>query len=230
VKTYDIVIPHMNNPRVNVMAVSCLRSIRNNSQDYRVIWIQNGGPVPGSIVNALRRCEEVKIIQNATNLGFVKATNQGIRESNAPFVVLMNNDTEAAPGWLRKLQRPLLEGSAISGPLSSASGSWQGTWQPRVGDPVEVPANKSLAFFCTMITRQVFEQIGCLDESFGLGLGDDDEYCQRAREAGYRLALVQDLSIVHRHRSTFRTLFTRSQIHEIQQAAVKKLRAKGCQI
>jgi O-antigen biosynthesis protein len=212
------------------MAYSCLRSIRNNSQDYRIIWVQNGGPVPNSLLGELRQCEQAHIIQNATNLGFVKATNQGIRESNAPFVVLMNNDTEAAPRWLQKLRRPLLDGYAISGSLSSAFGSWQGRWQPRAGDPVQVPTDKSLAFFCTMIKREVFERIGCLDESFGLGLGDDDEYCHRAREAGYKLALVQDLTITHRHRSTFRTLFTQAQIHGIQQEAVKKLRAKGCQI
>jgi GT2 family glycosyltransferase len=224
-KTFDIVVPHCNVPRVIPAALLCVRSIRECSQDYRVIWIQNGGECPPAIDIELRLCEKCLTIMNPRNLGFVKATNQGIRASDAPYVVLMNNDARAATGWLRKLRAPLLSsGIGISGPLSTASGSWQGRMRPRQ-NPWIVPDDLNLAFFCAMIRRDVIEQIGLLDEAFGPGLGDDDDYSIRARAAGYRLALVTDLRIQHDHRSTFRELYSREQIRSIQQAAVRRIKS-----
>jgi len=42
-----------------------------------------------------------------TNLGFVGAVNAGIAASSGDIVALLNNDTEAEPGWLEALVRPL---------------------------------------------------------------------------------------------------------------------------
>lgn len=226
-KTYDIVIPHMNAPHINVIVFHCLRSIRRFSRDYRVIWVQNGGQIPSAAYNQLLECEAHRIIANKVNQGFVQATNQGMKASDAPFVVLLNNDTEVCAGWLEKLQRPLLDGYGISGPLSSAVNSWQGRWQSTGPDFIDVPEDKPLAFFCTMLRRDVIEKVGYLDEGYGLGLGDDDDFCYRVQRAGFKTALVQNLRITHRHRTTFRMLFGHRQIVEIQRKAIARLKQKG---
>ena len=45
--------------------------------------------------------------------------------------------------------------------------------------------------------REVYERLGGLDERFGLGFFDDDDLAERARLAGYSLAVARDLFIHH---------------------------------
>lgn len=47
----------------------------------------------------------LKLIRNLENLGFCRANNQGFAATDTAFVALLNNDAEAAPGWLAALYR-----------------------------------------------------------------------------------------------------------------------------
>ena len=60
-----------------------------------------------------------------------------------------------------------------------------------------------LSGFCVLMTRAVYESIGGLDERFGLGLFDDDDLAERARRAGFTLAVAHDLFIHHFGSRTF---------------------------
>ncbi len=225
-RAFDVIIPHCNAPGVDPLAAACLRSVRQCSRDYRVVWVQNGGEIPEEIRRELGQCEEALVVRNETNLGFVRATNQGLR-GGAPYPVMLNNDTRVPPGWLEKLRRPLLDESVgLAGPLTTAIDSWQGRVRPRA-NPWTVPDEYNLAFFCAMTRRDVVERVGLLDEGFGMGLGDDDDYCARVRAAGYRLALVTDLVVYHQHRATFRALFARQEIREMQSRAGRRLAEKS---
>src|SRR5579863_6773391 len=51
--------------------------------------------------------------------------------------------------------------------------------------------------------RAVYEAIGGLDERFGLGLFDDDDLAERARRAGFTLAVARDLFVHHFGSRTF---------------------------
>jgi GT2 family glycosyltransferase len=44
---------------------------------------------------------------------------------------------------------------------------------------------------------------GLLDERFGLGLFEDDDYCERVRQAEYHVACAEDVYIHHHHSATF---------------------------
>ena len=48
--------------------------------------------------------------------------------------------------------------------------------------------------------RQVFERVGELDEAFGVGFFEDDDYCRRVELAGWRIACAEDV-FVHHHLS-----------------------------
>ena len=50
-----------------------------------------------------RDFSEVRVLALPQNGGFVKAVNAGIAATSSAYVVLLNNDTEAAPGWLAAL-------------------------------------------------------------------------------------------------------------------------------
>jgi len=60
-----------------------------------------------------------------------------------------------------------------------------------------------LVGFCLAIKREVVEKIGVLDEAFGLGTYEDDDYCLRAREAGYVNMVARDCFIHHFGSRTF---------------------------
>ena len=51
--------------------------------------------------------------------------------------------------------------------------------------------------------RAVFDVIGGLDERFGLGFFDDDDLAERARRAGFELAVAHDLFVHHFGSRTF---------------------------
>ncbi len=60
-----------------------------------------------------------------------------------------------------------------------------------------------LSGFCLLITRGVYEAVGGLDTRFGLGFFDDDDLAERARRAGFELAVARDLFVHHFGSRTF---------------------------
>lgn len=216
---YDIIIPHYAaSEEVQTLARRCLESIREHSSDYRLIFVDNGGGEP--LMDELDKHDCV-VISPGTNLGFVKAVNAGIKISTAPFVVVMNNDTEAAHLWLEKLSAPLVWKSGISGPKTTTKESWQGNVPEGFAEFHTLSRKSMLAFFCAMFRRDVFEKVGLLDEDFGWGFGDDDNYCERVHRAGFELVLVTSLTIPHHHRTTFKQMFGAEKIKEMQDRAIQ---------
>ncbi len=60
-----------------------------------------------------------------------------------------------------------------------------------------------LSGFCLLMKRAVYDKIGGLDERFGLGMFDDDDFAERARRAGFELAVAHDLFVHHFGSRTF---------------------------
>jgi GT2 family glycosyltransferase/tetratricopeptide (TPR) repeat protein len=157
-----------------------------------------------------------RIVFNDTNLGFAGGNNVGLRLARGDFMVLLNNDTIVTRGWVRDLIRPMQLDPAIglTGPLTNAIGNEQKV--KRAYDSVdEMPAwarrfvrgrlrrtfeAGNLAFFCVAIRRSVLEEVGLLDDVYGLGFFEDDDYSRRAKRANYKLIIVDDV-FVHHHLS-----------------------------
>jgi hypothetical protein len=55
--------------------------------------------------------------------------------------------------------------------------------------------------------RDAFEAIGPLDESFGMGTLEDDDFSMRARRAGQRLLCAEDVLVHHFGEGSFGKLF-----------------------
>jgi len=64
-----------------------------------------------------------------------------------------------------------------------------------------------IAFFCVMFRAEIFNMIGLLDEDFGAGLFDDDDYCQRIHKVGYKTVLHLGVLVQHNHRTTFNEVY-----------------------
>ena len=85
--------------------------------------------------------------------------------------------------------------------LDSASTPLPGSGaRPGTGRLVDT---RRLIGFCLLIRRAVVDEIGVLDERFGVGCFEDDDYCLRAIEAGWRAVIAQDAFIHHFGGRTF---------------------------
>jgi N-acetylglucosaminyl-diphospho-decaprenol L-rhamnosyltransferase len=82
----------------------CLRSLERHRGDVRsdVVVIDNAS-VDGSAEMAVAAHPWARLIKNPTNVFLSPAWNQGIRETDAPFVLLLNPDTEWWHGTLAEL-------------------------------------------------------------------------------------------------------------------------------
>ena len=219
---YDVVFPNYVTDKSLPVVLRCLESLRRCAvSGSRLIFIDNASPALKKIELELARHQNVFRIINSTNLGFVKAVNQGIRASSEPYIVILNNDTEVVPGWLDKLRSGFVGNVGLVGPRSQPNGTISGLLPYRTS--AILPKRSMLVFFCVMISRQVIERIGVLDEDFGIGLGDDDDYCWRAQMAGFDLCYMGDLTIMHHHKTTFNQLYSPQQVAEMGRKAAEKL-------
>jgi hypothetical protein len=55
----------------------------------------------------------------------------------------------------------------------------------------------SLTLFCAGLRRDVYEQVGPLDERFGLGMFEDDDYVARVGGRGLQIACAEDVLVHH---------------------------------
>ena len=224
----DIVVPCFDQPE---FTAKCLDSIRATTKpgDFRVILIDNGSSPESSAVY-LEKLDGMQhwYCKLESNTGFVKATNCGLAVSTAPYVLLLNNDTELPPNWLEKMLE-VMEAEprvGIVGPLSSSAHQWQGqVGKGGVGWHV-LGLHQMLSFFCALIRRQVIVQCGYLSEEFRAGLGDDDDYAQIIHRSGWRLALRMDVEVLHHHRTSFRAVYGEGGWHEMQKENLEFFKKK----
>jgi GT2 family glycosyltransferase len=136
-------------------------------------------------------------------MGWVKAVNRGIGLSKAPYVCIMNNDTVVeTDDWLARLIDVAEAAPDI------------GLVNPEFGDEKRAVVSKrpfiEIDFcrgYCIVIKRAVMDRIGGLDEEYGLGYYDDDDYSVRAIRAGFRCVRALGVTVRHLRDSTFSDIF-----------------------
>ncbi|MCX5686631.1 MAG: glycosyltransferase, partial [Candidatus Omnitrophica bacterium] len=100
----DIIIPVWNQKDITK---DCIDSIaRNTKYPYCLILIDNASDNDTKrYLEGVRdnNALDVILIRNEKNLGFVKAVNQGLKASSAPYICIFNNDTVTTPGWLEEM-------------------------------------------------------------------------------------------------------------------------------
>ncbi len=161
--------------------------------------------------------------------GYTIAANVGLAASSSDYAILLNSDTVVSAGWLRRLiaHGEAYEQVGILGPLSNAAShqsvplvregsAWATNALPEwltvdgMGMIVERCAPRSetrlpfLNGFCYAIKRRVLDALGPLDEErFASGYCEENDYSQRARMAGFELAVADDAYVYHAKSRSF---------------------------
>lgn len=99
-KSVTVVIPNWNGMK---FLKTCLDSLRlQDTEDFETLVVDNHSE-DGSVDFIRERYPEVRLIVHEENLGFTGGVNAGIEASRSPFVLLLNNDTECDPHFVKAL-------------------------------------------------------------------------------------------------------------------------------
>lgn len=224
----------------------CIQSIRQHTRPgvYELIVIENASR-DGSF-NWLKAQPDVKLICNTKNEGFPKGCNQGLAMAKGEDLLLLNSDTVVTPRWLEQMLIALHSSSKV-GAVSCCTNSCIGRQridtdygndmemmakfaeQFNHGDSTKWEMTMSLLGFCFLLKREVYEQIGGLDEVFSPGNYEDTDYSLRIRMAGWNLLICRDTFIHHFGNASF-TKSSTSQEYEKKVQRYKALIAKNKKI
>ncbi|WP_339208851.1 glycosyltransferase [Paenibacillus sp. FSL K6-3182] len=192
----------------------CVESVRRHTQrgSYELIIVDNGST--DDTVKWAKSESDIIVIDNGCNAGFPKGCNQGMAAASGDLLLLLNNDTIVTPSWLDGLKRCLFSDERIGAvsPVTNSASYW--TTIPvtyTTIDEMELFASAlhanpdrtkweervKLVGYCLLLRREAWEKTGSLDEIFGIGNFEDDDYSLRLRLAGYKLMLCGDTFIHH---------------------------------
>ena len=201
----------------------CLASLLAHTRHpaYEIVVVDNASQ--DDTAACLRRWAaahgQLRVVLNPSNEGFATACNQAARVARGDTLVFLNNDTIVPPGWLSRLVAPLANPSiGAVNPVTNRAGTpaelggdphrTYGEFLARAGERAsahgsEIRPADMLGFFCLAVRHDTWANVGELDEEYGTGLFEDDDYSMRLQEAGLGLVCAQDVLVHHFGEATF---------------------------
>ena len=213
---------------------SCIESIYRYTdiKDFELIVVDNDSQdgTPEYLKSIEPNYSNISIILNDTNKGYSAGNNDGIKVSKGEYVILLNNDTLVSEDWLEQILKPFKKDKSIGmvGPISNSVGNEQRVnidglndknYNEKIAKYIDdnkdiVTTTQRLGFFCVAIKKELIDKIGLLDEKFGIGMFEDDDYCYRATKENYKLVVTDGCFIYHKGSVSFKKLTTDA-YHEI---------------
>jgi GT2 family glycosyltransferase len=198
----------------------CLLSIAAYSAPCRfeLVVVDDASPNPEVVARTVRLLPGAELLRNSRNLGFARALNRGVAHTKGDVLVLMNDDVVVTPGWLPELLRVLAaeRAAGLVGPTSNDTGdlatvaaeydSLEGLLRFAERRPQRVREVDKVALHCALIRRELYDEIGGLDEGYGRGMFEDDDLSAAVRERGRRVLLADGAYVHHEAGSSFRQL------------------------
>ena len=201
----------------------CLRSLLESTAQhtFEVVVVDNGS-TDGSQDMLRSRFPQVQLIQNDRNLGLGRASNQGIRATRAPYVLLLNNDTVVNGESLDRLidaMAATADAGAVGGTLLNGDGSFQAAYgnfptlaeefliATRLGELLwkGYPSHRAgeatrrvdwLSSACLLVRRTALAQIGLLDEQYFI-YGDETDLQFRLIRGHWHVYYLPQATTIH---------------------------------
>jgi len=227
----------------------CLETLRENTDfdNYNIIFVDNGST--DDTIHYLNSLDDVSIITNSENLGFVKANNQAIEKSDPDSdIILLNNDTEIPlnqKNWITELQNAayseheigivgcrlqrhngMLQHAGAYMPVKTFWGQQIGSEEMDINQYPFTSDVEAVVFACVYIKRELINKIGGLSEDY-FSYFEDTDYCLTAKEAGYKTVCCGAVTIIHHENvSTKENRVSHSDFFKASQTTFKKKWAK----
>jgi GT2 family glycosyltransferase len=202
---------------------ACLQSLYETGLKYTFdIVVVDNGSADGSQQMLIKKYPEVKIIQNASNAGLGKASNQGIEDTIGKYVLLLNNDTivngRSFDAMIEFLEQHPKTG-AVGGKLLNPDGTTQAGYNyfsnlfqeflvatrlgefirpgyPAVMTAGEIRSVDWMGSACLMVRRSALDKVGLLDEGYFI-YGDETDLQYRLKKAGWDVYYLPEATTVH---------------------------------
>ena len=212
-----LILTHNNWPYTK----SCLDSIKYHTHaPYKILVIDNGST--DGTVEHLRQDTSLYHIENSCNLGFSKGNNIGLMLVDTPYFVLCNNDVVVTPHWLSRMIKHIdtdwqlmvlgPRTNSISGPQVVSDTPYTDTTsleafasRLRLHTTSQLTYFQRIVFFFTLFKSAVLPRVGLLDEIYGMGTFEDDDYCMRVIKMGFKCAFDNTVFIHHYGSQSFRS-------------------------
>ena len=199
-----------------------LPSVVEYSSDYSIYLIDNAS-TDNSVDWVIKTYPQISIIVNTQNGGFCKGYNDGLKQIDAEYFVLLNSDVEVTVNWLRPMLNILendLKVAAVQPKILSyhqkdtfeyagAAGGhidWLGYpfCRGRVFDSVEKDEsqyNDTKEIFwasgaCMFVRASLYHELGGFDEAFFAHMEEID-LCWQLKNKGYKVMYTGESTVYH---------------------------------
>jgi GT2 family glycosyltransferase len=218
-----IVLPVHNAPRE--LAACAASLLANTPEPARIVLIDDASTDRG-VAAIVARLEgaRIEVHRNPKNLGFTRTANLGFALAGAADVALVNSDVEVGPGWLTNLGLAAYSGAHV-GSATAFSDNAGAFSAPRFGAANPLPPGLDIAAcaravsraaarshphvptgggFCLYVRRDCLDETGPFDaEAFPRGYGEENDFCMRARAAGWSHVVADAAYVAHARSASF---------------------------
>lgn len=223
VSSVDVIIPIYNAYDEVIECLDCVEKF--TSVNVRIIIIDDNSTdirINAALNEFSSRRENVKIIKNPKNLGFIGSVNLGLSLRRG-HVILLNSDAFVTQGWLERLMAPILAdrtiasvtpmtntGEIASVPVICRSGPLRDGVRDAINacalnlDPLSTVADVPTGVgFCMAMSEHWLALEPALDMAFGRGYGEEVDWCQRVARRGARNILSGAVFVEHAGGASF---------------------------
>lgn len=216
----DVIVPVY---RGLAETLACLASVSGarTRQSFRLVCVDDDSPEPelSAALRDLAKRKKIDLLVNPQNLGFVASVNRAMALHPHRDAVILNADTLVAPGWLDRLAAAVATDATI-GTATALSNNATICSYPRLDQVNPMPSVEELRSideacadvgkgavvdiptgvgFCLFVRRACWQDVGAFDVGrFGRGYGEENDFCLRARERGWRNVVAGNVYVAHR--------------------------------
>ncbi len=206
----------------------CIESIYRAKThcDFEVLVVDNLSTdgTRDYLLSAKDEYKNLRLLFNEQNLGFAGGNNAGMKAIQADYYILLNSDTIVTDYWIDKIVDFMETHPEVgmAGPITNSAGNEQMIYVKSTTEEEIIKeglewANKHskdyfftnlLGFYCVAIRKEILDNVGYLDEAYGIGMFEDDDFSLRVMKAGYKLAVLENVFIYHKGSVSFSSLLT----------------------
>jgi GT2 family glycosyltransferase/glycosyltransferase involved in cell wall biosynthesis len=218
-------VPRADAPLVSVIipvhgklahTLACLRSLARYCPDVPCEILVVDDASPDATAATLAQVKGLRLLKNASNLGFVGSSNAGAAAAKGEFLLFLNNDTQVTTGWLDALVRCFSErsdcgiaGSRLiypdgrlqeAGALVFADGSCWNTGRFEARDLSMYRYRRQVDYVsgaALMIRADVFRRVGGFDDRYAPAYYEDADLAFAVRQLGLRTYYEPASTVIH---------------------------------